>query len=130
MKYDCNKTLDFLHEAKRMCSHTEYSCHDCELRCDHGCVFDNLPSKADGVTQESIDWLQKWSDENPEDTYRSMLAKQLPNCDVDAIVTAMCPKRFFKCTFICENSKCPIFHNRCWDKTYETESDEDEGDDQ
>lgn len=129
MKYDCNKTLDFLHEAKRICVSSGDSCHDCQLRYNHGCMFENFPYNADKITQEQIDWLQKWSDEHPEETYKSMLAKRLPNCDVDAVVTVMCPKHFFKCTFICENASCPIFRNKCWDKLYEVKP-EDKGNDQ
>lgn len=61
MKYDCSKTLDYMHEKNRMCdTHSEIGCDCCELG-NNGCC--NLIEK---TTQEHIDIVQKWSDEHPE----------------------------------------------------------------
>lgn len=58
-KYDCNKTIDFIHELNRACKMYK--------RCDLGCPLkEHSCTTMGGITQESIDALQKWSDENPE----------------------------------------------------------------
>lgn len=55
-KYDCSKTLDYTHEFKRMC--VGKSCR--------GCPFLGMHCSPDGITDEHIQILQKWSDEHPE----------------------------------------------------------------
>lgn len=60
-KYDCNKTLDYIHELARMC-HSFPGCKDdCPLRpiC-YGFTHTQL------TTQEHVNIVQKWSDEHPE----------------------------------------------------------------
>lgn len=57
MKYDCNKTLDFSHEYKRMCH-----CFD---RCE-GCPLNTWCPEMSDITEEHIAIVQKWSDEHPE----------------------------------------------------------------
>lgn len=57
MKYDCNKTLDFSHEYKRLCH-----CYpDCE-----GCPVPAPCPDLGDVTAEHIAIVQKWSDEHGE----------------------------------------------------------------
>ena len=57
-KYNCNNTLDYVHEAARMCR-TPYrrGCLDCPL-CGLGCKWDD-------VTAEHIRRVQAWSDAHP-----------------------------------------------------------------
>ena len=57
-KYDCNKTLDCMHELKRVC--------DRYKMCGEGCPLYGQNCVAQTMTQTEIDILQKWSDENPE----------------------------------------------------------------
>lgn len=63
MKYDCNKTLDYFHELKRVCDYYD----------DEGCSKCPLYEKqyercyeAETEGKIVIDKLQKWSDEHPE----------------------------------------------------------------
>lgn len=57
-KYDCNKTLDYTHEFKRMCT---------GKRCQRdNCPFLGMYCSSDSITDEHIQILQKWSDEHPE----------------------------------------------------------------
>ena len=57
-KYDCNKTLDGVHELRRIC--TVYTkCEGCPLK-NIDCAF------VRDITQEHVNIVQKWSDENPE----------------------------------------------------------------
>lgn len=58
MKYDCNKTLDCVHELRRIC--TVYTkCEGCPLK-NIDCAF------VRDITQEHVNIVQKWSDEHPE----------------------------------------------------------------
>lgn len=59
-KYNCNKTLDFLHEFNRMCDTYDY-CDNCSFMTSP-CPQNNLLM----VSQKDIDIVQKWSDEHPE----------------------------------------------------------------
>lgn len=60
-KYNCNNTLDYAHEAVRMCN-TFDCCADCPL--------DDLVCRSVEViiTSEHIERVQKWSDAHPEIT--------------------------------------------------------------
>lgn len=62
-KYDCSKTLDFTHERNRMCN-TIRDCDKCPLNIYSSCTTDRLVDN----TQNLIDEVQKWSDNNPEKT--------------------------------------------------------------
>lgn len=56
---DCNNILEYRHEYLRMCN----SYH----RCDNGCPFEGKEcSEIRGITEEHIQIVQKWSDENLE----------------------------------------------------------------
>ena len=60
MKYDCTKTLDFIHEYYRLCGLHPSGCdNDCPL-----CGMDNC--HLDSFNEDKIALLQKWSDEHPE----------------------------------------------------------------
>ena len=58
MKYDCSKTKDFIHEARRMCKSAKW-CKDCPLGSSDSCSFDIMENNTPEV-------VQKWSDEHPE----------------------------------------------------------------
>ena len=63
MKYDCNKTMVYFHELKRLCdSYDDYGCRWCPLynQKEQYCEDASLGGKS------SIEKVQKWSDENPE----------------------------------------------------------------
>lgn len=55
-KYDCSKTLDFVHEFTRMC---DGGCRACPLQYRKECTLRK-------VTEKTIAIVQKWSDEHPE----------------------------------------------------------------
>lgn len=58
-KYDCSKTLDYVHEVARAC--------DKYVSCSSGCpLINRVCTNITNVTQEDIDAIQEWSDENPE----------------------------------------------------------------
>lgn len=62
-KYNCNNTLDYAHEASRMCKQIRPNCNECPLsQLEEPC--DTL----EGVTAEHIKRVQIWSDAHPEIT--------------------------------------------------------------
>lgn len=65
-KYNCNNTLDYVHEYKRMCRAFD-KCNGCD-----GCPLVPLVKKSCcgifDVTPEHIKRVQEWSDANPEIT--------------------------------------------------------------
>lgn len=54
-RVDCSLALNFLNEFNRMCK---------GRKCCN-CPFDGMYCGMDGMTQEHVDILQKWSDANP-----------------------------------------------------------------
>lgn len=58
-KYNCNNTLDYAHEASRMCNKTYPNCEVCPL-------LQLNPCDALAVTPEYIKRVQAWSDAHPE----------------------------------------------------------------
>lgn len=58
-KYNCNNTLDYVHESVRICR-TFNKCSDCPLAELHCELYE--------ITPEHIRCVQAWSDANPEIT--------------------------------------------------------------
>lgn len=67
MKYDCNKTIDYVHEYMRMCDTENPTGNllDCGM-CPFNIIVCDSCDEVIDITQEMIDALQKWSDEHPE----------------------------------------------------------------
>lgn len=61
MKYDCNRTMEYAHEMKRMCR-SYPTCTSCPIRGMSYFSFQVPPRP----TQEIINIVQMWSDEHPE----------------------------------------------------------------
>lgn len=56
---NCNNTLEYKHELFRMC--------DSYQRCCDGCPLNDKPCRGlESISEESIEAIQKWSDEHPE----------------------------------------------------------------
>ena len=60
-KYDCNNIMDYGHEFRRLCD--SYPSCSANGRCP---LIGRYCNSLGRITQEEIDILQKWSDENPE----------------------------------------------------------------
>lgn len=64
---DCNRTIDFSREFKRMCG-AQDECEHCPLNvCLDDCCFGGIRSVRD--LKRAIKIVQKWSDEHPQKTY-------------------------------------------------------------
>lgn len=107
MKYDCNKTLDYSHEKKRMCG----TYHDCS----NGCPLSVIYCHGD-IMQEHIDIVQKWSDEHPEKTRADAFFEMFPKSCIKST-----PRECFYGLIgnlnSCENIDC----YDCWKEPYNGE---------
>lgn len=88
-KYDCTKTIDYVHELKRMCAalrpRPSRNCLECPL-VDLDCLA------VKDITEKHIAIVQKWSDEHPEkpkltkkerafiDSFAYLEGKSVQNC--------------------------------------------------
>ena len=74
-KYDCNKTADFAHEAKRMCEHYVEKTGQCIK-----CPLYEAECDIDKITNRVVDIVQRWSDAHPEiDTIRKFWFSPYPD---------------------------------------------------
>lgn len=93
-KYDCSKCLDYLHEQRRMCAYY-VSCSHCDLwKNDIHCVCKI------GDTQAKIDIVQKWSNENPEQSEKTILEdfkEKYPNYQRNDVGTPSVCANFLYC---------------------------------
>ena len=110
-KYDCSKCLDYSHEHQRMCEakHTEIEgCGGCELY-DGECFS---PS-----SQEKIDIVQKWSDENPEPHEKTILEdfiEKYPNADINCKKMPLCCEAIYIGYTKCH--ECGQGCKKCWNR--------------
>ena len=82
---NCTLALDYSREITRLCA--SYSAFGlCSTECPFFKEFQNEKSCAYGqITQEHIDLLQKWSDENPpphQKTYAEDFFDKFPDADI------------------------------------------------
>ena len=71
MKYDCNKAIDYLHEADRMCR--AQKCVNCDLDYENKC-HKHYPK------QKDVNIVQKWSDEHPEQPKLTKKEREFLEC--------------------------------------------------
>lgn len=72
---NCDKTINFMKECKRMCDAQE-KCAHCPLDdcCSGNALWDESPRRA-------IEIVQKWSDEHSSKTYAQDFFEKFPNAD-------------------------------------------------
>lgn len=117
---DCNKTIDFFAEAKRLCDSRTACRADaankerCPLIAFCGNTFATR-SAEESIT--AFENLQKWSDEHPKKTYAQDFFEKFPKAPKDELLKGRCP-----CT--CRRSiyagKCPgVGCEECWNEPME-----------
>ena len=78
---DCNKTINFLHEFKRLCASRDRCVADAanKERCPmFGICEDALPRICAEDVKTAIETVQKWSDEHPRKTYAQDFFEKFP----------------------------------------------------
>lgn len=120
MKYDCSKTLDYVHERNKMCEYYEICEDGCPLRGVKGC------RGVEYITQKHIDIVQKWSDKHSEKTRKEAFFEIFPKARTTMIggvgVPVVCFGDFtgVRCEAIYGDAKCAI----CWFEPYNGEFEE------
>lgn len=120
MRIDCSKTINFVREFKRMCDfewNVEKDCPNCPFRLKY-CDEDGLVG-LHSVTPESVELVQKWSDEHPQETMAEHFFKMFPNAPKsEAERLFFCPKDIGwidYCVIDIEPEKCCL---KCWNMPY------------
>lgn len=118
MKYDCTKTVDFIHEVRRLHS----SCRATDNEPCKTCPISGLCG--DGVeylNESHIKTIQKWSDEHPEMSRMEWFQQQFPNCKM--VYPQYIPEGCM--ASLNSNFECPISKGQacvtCWHEPYREE---------
>lgn len=97
---DCSKTINFLHELKRLCDSRDGCVADAanKERCPMFGHCEDAPTKIDiEDTTRVIEIMQKWSDEHPKKTYAQDFFEKFPKAQSDSDGTPLfvCRKRIY-----------------------------------
>lgn len=111
---DCNKTIDFLLERKRLCD----SQHDGVNPCDE-CPLEDIcdEERNSEIIKSAISRLQKWSDKHPKKTYAQDFLEKFPKAPKDKSFKEKCP---WVCRMGIYGGECPgAGCDKCWNKPME-----------
>lgn len=96
---DCNKTINFLHELKRLCDSRDECVanaankEDCPMVGICSCGLTNL------CAEDAKKTVQKWSDEHPKKTYAQDFLEKFPEAQRNWDgVPFVCRKRIYEST--------------------------------
>lgn len=122
---DCNKTINFLHEFKRLC-HSRDECvanaankEDCPMFGVCSLTHSKLCAE---VIKTAIKTVQKWSDEHPKKTYAQDFLEKFPEAQKSwGGVPFVCRKRIYggihsATSESCDDTKACY---RCWNEPME-----------
>ena len=114
MKYDCSKTIEFIHENNRLCAYYFENDNPSE-RCGKCPLFKFDCGEPDAMDDEYIRTVQKWSDEHPEETIFYKFIKNYPDAPLalDGTPEGLCPHRLGYKDIGCDNCF------KCWNRTRE-----------
>lgn len=123
-RVDCNKTLNFAKERKRMCE--DYFHRVCYKGNETCPLYEMYRKKLgchsiDNITQEHIDGVQKWSDKHPEETMADRFFKMFPKASRTEYNTpAACVSAlgWGKCAMLDEGNAESADCVECWNKPF------------
>lgn len=114
---DCSKTENFLSELKRLHNSNKFSCENCciPVNCKKYClhyIMNNI--------EDSIDRVQKWSNEHPRKTYIKDFYERFPNYknNEHEVYNKFCRKLLYERVYV---SSCDISCEKCWNEHIEGE---------
>ncbi len=116
---DCNKTIDFFAELKRLCDSRltcEAVAHDKQCPLYDFCRLTQSKACAKDV-KRAVESVQEWSDEHSKKTYAQDFFKKFPNAPKDKTAKEKCP---LACRRGIYGGKCPeIECDECWNEPME-----------
>lgn len=111
---DCSKTINFLHELKRLCGSRDECVANAANKedCPMFGVCKLTHSKIrDKDIKTAIETVQKWSDEQPKKTYAQDFFEKFPKARSNSDGTPfVCRERIY-------GGECPVLEcDECWNK--------------
>jgi len=111
---DCSKTINFLHELKRLCGSRDECVANAANKedCPMFGVCKLMHSKIrDKDIKTAIETVQKWSDEQPKKTYAQDFFEKFPKARRNSDGTPfVCRERIY-------GGECPVLEcDECWNK--------------
>lgn len=122
---DCNKTINFLHELKRLCDSRDGCVANAanKERCPmFGVCEDALTRICAEDVKTAIKTVQKWSDEHPEKTYAQDFFEKFPKAQRNWDGTPfVCRKRIYGGIHSATLEDCDYTRAcyRCWNEPME-----------
>ena len=117
---DCNKTINFLHEFKRLCASRDGCVADAanKERCPmFGVCDDALTRICAEYAETAIKIVQKWSDEHPKKTYAQDFFEKFPDAPRCKSANGRYPSACRKAIY---DGKCPgVGCEECWNEPME-----------
>lgn len=116
---DCNKTIDFFVEAKRLCD-SRATCDDTAH--DEQCPFfkcckNMLITLGNEEIEKTVEILQKWSNEHPKKTYEQDFLEKFPDAPKYELVNSRYPRA---CRISIYDGECPgTGCAECWNEPME-----------
>ena len=122
---DCNKTINFLHELKRLCDSRDGCVANAanKERCPmFGVCEDALTRICAEDVETAIETVQKWSNEHPKKTYAQDFFEKFPKAqsNLDGTPLFVCRKRIYD-GFQPKSKECDYTGacENCWNKPME-----------
>lgn len=117
---DCNKTINFLYEFKRLCDSRDECVanaankEDCPMFGVCGLTHSKLCAETIKTAMETV---QKWSDEHPKKTYAQDFFEKFPDAPKDESAKGKCPVACRRGIYggECTNIEC----DECWNEPME-----------
>lgn len=125
---DCNATINFFKEFRRMCKNNEVECKKCPIYkatinnatinfFDEDIEFYCCDDYVCTHTDKAIEIVQKWSDEHPQKTLLDDLKEKYPNCHWHNDVPSICPYDLgYEKEIHCKRGKIAISCKECWNR--------------
>lgn len=119
---DCNKTINFLHELKRLCDSRDECVanaankEDCPMFGICKLTYSKICAKD---AEKAIEIVQKWSDEHPKKTYAQDFFEKFPKAPKDKSAKSEYPDA---CRNLIYGGGCPKIESRidccykCWNE--------------
>ena len=109
---DCNKTINFLHELKRLCDSRDECVanaankEDCPMFGICKLTYSKICAKD---AEKAIEIVQKWSDEHPKKTYAQDFFEKFPKAPKDKSAKSEYPDA---CRNLIYGGGCPKLESR------------------
>lgn len=118
---NCNDVKNYIRESGRMCISMGVSCNNCPMYLAWTNVYKSCSEFASKNPEQTLEIVQKWSDEHPLKTRMDVFLKAFPNAELyEEAYPMVCAKVVFG---LKESCKTYETCEDCWNTPVEEESD-------